>query len=76
MNKPKILIKIIDNDGKVKRVSTKKSKRIYRFLKADNFLNSRIFINISYREGYKNQGEYLSVGEALLALKAFLEVEI
>lgn len=76
MNKPKILIKIVDNDGKVKRVSTKKSKRIYRFLKADNFLNSRIFINISYGEGYKNQGEYLSVGEALLALKAFLEVEI
>jgi hypothetical protein len=76
MNKPKIFIKIVDCDGKVKRVSTRKSKRIWKFLKAEKFSKSLIIINVDYGNGCKNQGEYSSSKEALFALKVFLEVEV
>jgi histone deacetylase complex regulatory component SIN3 len=76
MNKPKILIKIVDQEGKVKRVSTRKSKRVWRFLKAENFSKSVIIVSVTYKKRYKNQGEYSTLSEALSALEAFLEVEV
>jgi hypothetical protein len=76
MNKPKILIKIDNRNRVVKRVSTRKSKRVWKFLKAENFSNSVIIIKVDYGNGYKNEGKYYSSDEAMFALKAFLEVKV
>jgi hypothetical protein len=76
MNKPKISIKIVDRNGKVKRVSTRKSKRIWKLLKAEKFSKCLIIVCVDYGNDYKNQGEYLTINEAMSALKAFLEVEL
>jgi len=74
MNKPKISIKVANKDGKVKRVSSNKRRRIYRFLKANNFLNCLIEVCVTYGAGITNKGVYKNQTDSINALKAFLEV--
>lgn len=76
MNKPKILIKITDKNGKVKRVSTRRNRRVVNFLKANKFSNCSIYVKVAYEKPYHNDGIYKNSKESIYALKAFLEVRI
>ncbi len=73
MTKPNISIKIIDSSKKVKRVVSKKSKRIYQFLKANNFENCVFDVCVTYQKGVTNQGRYKNKEDLISVLKIFLE---
>lgn len=74
INLPLILLRIINNKGKLIHCKvTRKTRRIYSTLEADNFLNCLFIVSVKYPDGGKNQGEYKSKKELITALKAFLE---
>lgn len=74
MNKPKILIKIIFEDGRVKSVGSKKRRKIFHFFKANNFQNCLIKISVDYGNGFFNKGVYNNKIDSINALRIFLEV--
>lgn len=75
MNKPKILIKIIDKSGNVKRVSTRRNRRVVNFLKANKFSNHLIYVKVFYEGPYYNDGVYTNSKDSIYTLKVFLEAE-
>ncbi len=72
-NKPYISIKIVYKDKKVKQVSTRKTRRIFSFIKANDFQNCVIWLSVMYGLGEFNKGLYKSKTDLIRALKAFLE---
>lgn len=74
MNKPKILIKIIFKDGRVKSVGSKKRRKIFHFFKANNFLDCLIKVSVNYGNGFFNKGVYNNKADSINALRTFLEV--
>lgn len=74
MIKPNISLKITDSSKKVKRVVTRKSRRIYQLLKANNFQNCVFDVCVTYQKGVTNRGTYTTKEDLIYALKAFLEV--
>lgn len=75
MNKPKISITIVYKDGRVKRVGSRKRRKIFYFFKANNFSDCQIKVCVTYGKGYYNKGIYKNKTDLLDALKIFLEVE-
>jgi len=75
MNKPKILLKIVNGSKVVKRVATKKTKRIYHILKLGDFKDCQFNVCVTYGKGITNRGIYKTQGEMFNALKAFLEIK-
>jgi hypothetical protein len=75
MTEPKILLKIIDSHGKVKRVSTRKPRRIYCFLKANSFQDCLFNLRVIYKNDIENEGVYQTKGELTNTLKDFLEAD-
>lgn len=73
-NKPNISIKIIFGDGKVKRVNSKKRRRIFNFVQANNFQNCLFEVNVAYGKGFHNKGIYKTKEDSINALKIFMEV--
>lgn len=74
MNKPNVSIKIISNHKEVKRVASRKMRRINKFIEANNFQNCLYKVRVTYQKGLANWGEYKTKSELLYALKIFLEV--
>ena len=75
MNEPKILLKIVSGENKVKTVSTRKVRKIFRILKPDNFENCVFNVKVVYFGGGDNEGDYKTKRELVDALKAFLDVK-
>lgn len=76
MTAPLITIKIFDKNGKKARMATsRKTRRIYSILKAEDLLNRMFYLQVHYPNGNKNEGDYLTKRELFLALKAFTEPE-
>jgi hypothetical protein len=74
MNKPLISLKIVNKDGKkVRKLTTRKIKRIYSFLKAGKNRDCIYKLSVRYGDGYKNEGDYNNKKELIYALKAFTE---
>ena len=74
MNKPLISLKIVNKDGiKVRKLTTRKIKRIYSFLKAGKNKECVYKLSVRYGNGYKNEGDYETKKELIYALKAFME---
>lgn len=72
-NKPFISIKIISKDKKVKQVSSRKTRRIFHFIEANNFQDCNIWLSVIYGPGESNKGLYRNKTDLVKALKAFLE---
>lgn len=69
-----ITIKVFDKNGKrVRVVASRKTRRIYSFLKADKFLNRHFSLRVKYANGNENEGDYPNKKELIFALKAFTE---
>lgn len=75
MNEPKILLKIDYGENKVKRVSTRKLRRINQILKLNNFEDCVFNIKVVYPSGGDNEGDYKTKEELIEALKNFLEAD-
>lgn len=75
MTEPKILLKIIERNGEVKTVSTRKPRRIYRILKPDNFKDCQFNLRVIYSKRIGNEGNYKTKEELINALKDFLEAD-
>jgi len=75
MNKPKILLRIVFGENKVKTVSTRKVRRIFQILKPNNFENCVFNVKVVYVGGGDNEGEYKTKKELIEALKSFLEAD-
>lgn len=74
MNQPRILLKIVDKEGKkVKTVTTLKTKRIHSILKAHKNSDCMFKLLVRYETGFKNEGFYYTKEDLILALKAFTE---
>jgi len=74
MTKPFVSLKIIDKNGRaVKKVASRKSKRVFNFIQAGNFEDCRFYVCVNYGASFNNQGEYSSKSNLVQALKAFLE---
>ena len=74
MSKPLISLKIVGkNDAKVRMFVTRKTKRIYSFLKADKAKDCLYILSVRYENGVKNEGAYKSLEDLVVSLKAFLE---
>lgn len=75
-NKPFILLKVINNKGRVvKMIATHKIKRVYFFLKAENFEDCMFKLCVRYKNDCKNEGEYQTKKDLVLALKVFMDVD-
>lgn len=72
-NKPRISIKIVSQDKKVKSISSRKIRKINRFIKANNFANCVLKVSIKYGPKLFNKGTYLTKDDLVKALEAFLE---
>lgn len=72
---PYISLKIIPKHGKVISVASRKTKRIFYIVKAENFSDCIFKVSVRYKPGISNSGEYNSKKDLLSALKAFLELE-
>lgn len=72
-NKPRISIKIVSQDKKVNSVSSRKIRKINRFIKANNFENCVVKVSVKYGLGLFNKGTYLTKDDLVNALEAFLE---
>ena len=72
-NKPYISIKIIFQDGKVRRVASRKIRRIFHFIEANNFQNCVVKVSVIYGQGIYNKGIYKNKQDLIYALKIFLE---
>lgn len=74
MTNPYISIKIIDKNGRtVRKVASRKSKRVWIFIKAEKFKDFVFEVCVNYGGGFKNEGENYSRSYLIFALKAFLE---
>ena len=74
MKKPLISLKIFGKDSeKVDSLVSRKRRRIYAFLKADNFKDCTFNVRVRYEYGLPNEGTYATKKELIHALKAFLE---
>lgn len=73
MSKPNISIKIIPKSKEVKRVVSRKTKRIYHFLKANKFKDCEFEVCVTYRRKETNKGKYKTKDELIHALRIFLE---
>jgi len=74
MAKPYISIRIIDKNGRtVKKIGSRKSKRVFTFIKRDKFKDYVFDVCVNYGGGFKNEGEHYSKSYLIFALKAFLE---
>ena len=72
-SEPTILVKITTPKGNVIRIRSKKTKRIFHFLKAENFLKCVFEVRVNYGDGYENSGTYFSKSDTTKVLKIFLE---
>lgn len=72
-NKPYVAIKIIAISGKVKSIATRKTRRIFHFIEANNFQNCVVKVSVLYGSGFSNKGVYKTKEDFIYALKAFLE---
>jgi len=77
-NQPYISLKVIKPDGKVISVAGRKSRRIYYFVKANDFQDCTIKVSVRYSPGVYNKGTYsdgiYNTKEYLaFVLQAFLE---
>jgi len=72
-NKPRVSIKIIFKQGVVKRVASRKIRRINHFIEANNFENCVVEVSVAYGSGFYNKGVYKTKIDLVFALKAFLE---
>lgn len=75
MTEPKILLKNTDSHGKVKRVSTRKPRRIYCFLKANPLQDCLFNLKVIYENDIENEGVYQTKGELTNTFKDFLEAD-
>lgn len=74
MNKPLISLKIVGKNGqKVRTFVTRKTKRIYSFLKAGNFKECVFRLTVRYGNSSTNEGRYKTKDDLIYALKAFTE---
>ena len=74
MNKPLISLKIVGKNGeKVRTFVTRKTKRIYSFLKAGKIKECVFRLTVRYQDGATNKGSYKTIDDITYALKAFLE---
>jgi len=74
MNKPLISLKIVDKKGKkVRKLTTRKIKRIYSFFKAEKNKDCVYELSVRYGDGFKNEGDYENRKDLFQALKAFTE---
>ena len=72
-NSPYISLKVISKHGKVISVASRKTKRIFYFIKAGNFSGCVFKVSVRYKPEVFNSGEYFSKKDLISALKAFLE---
>jgi hypothetical protein len=72
-NKPYISIKAVYPNGKVKRIASRKTRRIFRFIEANIFQDCVIRVSVVYSPGFYNKGVYESQKDLTYALKVFLE---
>lgn len=74
MNKPLISLKIVTKKGaKVQTLATRKIKRIYSILKAEENKDCVFFLSVKYGNGFKNEGDYTNLRDLVWALRAFTE---
>jgi hypothetical protein len=74
MNKAKIMLKIVRNSKEVKSIRTDKTRKIFHFLKAEDFQNCQFIVSVKYSGGGSNEGIYQTKKEVINALKMFLEI--
>ncbi len=72
-NKPRISMKVVAKDGKVKSISSRKRGRINRFIEANYSENCVVKVSVKYSPETFNQGIYKTKGDLVYALKTFLE---
>ncbi len=76
--KAKISIKIVSNSKVVKSISTRKTRRIFHFIKAEDFQNCLYKLHVSYWNGKvyegNSQGIYNNKKDLINALEAFLDI--
>ena len=72
-SRPLISLKITPKHGKVISVASRKTKRIYHKLEADNFPDCDFQVLVRYETGGYNSGVYKSKNDTVFALRAFLE---
>lgn len=70
---PSITLKIIKNSLIVKQLRTRKSKRIFQFIQAENFSDCIFIVSVCYGFGLNNSGSYATKNDLLNALRMFLE---
>ncbi len=77
--KPFIVLKIFNQRRKlIRKVSTRKKKRIYFFLQAGSWKNHTFLLKVIYdsSRGYVNGGEYKTKKDLTHALRVFTEKEL
>lgn len=72
-NQPYISLKVIPQHGKVISVASRKTRRIYYFVEANNFQDCVFKLSVRYGPGIYNKGGYKTKEDFILSLKAFLE---
>ena len=74
MSRPYITLKIINKNKKVtKTIGTRKTRRVFDFIQADEGKDCLFKLKVNYGGGFTNEGEYSSKQEVRQALRAFLE---
>lgn len=79
LTKPNIMslfisLKIINKNGRlVRKIASRKSKRVFNFIKAEKTKDCLFSVCVNYGGGFKNEGEYDSKAYLIFALRAFLE---
>ena len=69
--KVRITLRLKKTDGATSTYRTSKTKRIYSFLKAENFLEA--FLLVNYQKPFSNFGVYETKEDLIFAIKAFTE---
>ena len=74
MANPYICVKIFYKNGRtVRKIASRKSKRVWLFIKAGKNKDFVFSVCVNYGGGFKNEGEHYSKSYLIFALKAFLE---
>lgn len=68
-----ISIKIVSKDGETKKIGSKKRRRIFNFIKINNFQDCVVKVSVKYGPGFYNKGIYKTKADLISALKIFLE---
>lgn len=71
--KPYVSLKIIPQDGKVISVASRKTRRIFYIVKANNSQNCIFKVSVRYGPGIYNKGIYQTKEYTVFVLEAFLE---